>query len=263
MFMRKLKICEYCKIEFRSKNGQGQKYCSQKCYQANRPPTMVNCEICRKSFQVMPYMIRGGFGRFCSLVCRDIWQSDKIEKTCLRCDKKFSISKCLEKIGKGKYCSRTCKDQAAREDIRSPIARFIDKIIILPGPDACWIWTGSKTSVKLKNIYGTFKATEKVILAHRFSYEYFREPLGDNFGCHRCNISLCVSPSHVYSGDAGTNTSDMLMSGRSCAIFTPEQVRYVRSSDLTSTALAKMLNASKTTIKSIRRRKTYKHILPV
>ena len=39
-----------------------------------------NCEICSKEFNAIPYHLRKGQGRFCSMPCRDVWQKTRIEE---------------------------------------------------------------------------------------------------------------------------------------------------------------------------------------
>lgn len=42
----------------------------------------TQCEICRIEFNAKPYHLKRGLGRFCSMVCRDVWQRTKTaEKT--------------------------------------------------------------------------------------------------------------------------------------------------------------------------------------
>lgn len=58
----------------------------------------------------------------------------------------------------------------------------------------CWIWTASRNAKG----YGTFLASGKSILAHRFAYEQFHDPVPEElFLDHVCGTKECVNPGHL------------------------------------------------------------------
>lgn len=78
-------------------------------------------------------------------------------------------------------------------------------------PEGCWIWTGSK----YKSGYGRvwYKGTQWLV--HRLSLflfkpEEFRESYLVN---HKCNITSCFNPDHLYSGDYSENANDSIKAG--------------------------------------------------
>ena len=59
--------------------------------------------------------------------------------------------------------------------------------------NTCWIWNGC-----VRNGYGLFRYKEKVIGAHRFSYELLRGPIPKGLQLdHLCRVRNCVNPNHL------------------------------------------------------------------
>lgn len=104
----------------------------------------------------------------------------------------------------------------------------IDKFIMsfqMTSPSECWIWDGYKD----KEGYGRLWTGTTYIGAHRFSYEYFKESLGDKQCNHTCNNPSCVNPAHLYAGNQGDNLIDRYNTtnklDRSCCI-SPRRARF-------------------------------------
>ena len=75
----------------------------------------------------------------------------------------------------------------------------------------CWIWEKSV----LKKDYGQLTYMGKHMSAHRASYIASHPEEGvPKLVCHHCDISLCVNPDHLYSGDHISNRADMLSRNR-------------------------------------------------
>lgn len=80
-----------------------------------------------------------------------------------------------------------------------PVAeRFFAKVARPANDDrtACWEWT----AFVMKNGYGKFgmDAGQSPVLAHRWSYEYFRGPIPDLLVIdHLCRNRKCVNPDHL------------------------------------------------------------------
>ncbi len=70
------------------------------------------CLICNKEFFTIPSIIKKGFGKYCSMECRNTTygQPRKIPiiKNCKICNKVFKPRSDHLKIGMGKFCSRKC-----------------------------------------------------------------------------------------------------------------------------------------------------------
>lgn len=90
-------------------------------------------------------------------------------------------------------------------------ARFLEKVERIPGVD-CWIWTGAANRLG----YGVMGVgSNATMLAHRASWViHFGEIPSGLWVLHRCDTPPCVSPGHLYLGDAKQNVSDMIARGR-------------------------------------------------
>jgi len=74
--------------------------------------------------------------------------------------------------------------------------------------DNCLIWKG----YVFADGYGGY-STKRV---HRLIYELFIGPIPEKmFVCHKCDVPLCVNPSHLFLGTNKDNMSDMKYKKRS------------------------------------------------
>lgn len=150
------------------------------------------------------------------------------------------------------------------------IARFwshVDK------SDECWLWTGycSKTG------YGQFGLGDRILKAHRVSYEItYGDVPPKSYVCHHCDNPSCVRPSHLFCGTQFDNMQDMASKHRGMlqqhpelrqgerhplAKLTDEQVRQIRqSSGISQDKLAKQFGVSRRMIRRILSRLAWKHV---
>jgi 5-methylcytosine-specific restriction endonuclease McrA len=66
--------CKYCGKEvktYQSNIDQGRRYCSRECHNADRA-VYKNCQNCGNEFKVSPYLLKLGYGIYCSRKCRNI-----------------------------------------------------------------------------------------------------------------------------------------------------------------------------------------------
>jgi hypothetical protein len=156
-----------------------------------------------------------------------------------------------------------------RED-HQPITRefFMHFVKVNPVTD-CWEWQRSIAS----NGYGAIgDENGRVRNAHRVSYELFvgAIPAG-MFLLHRCDNRACVNPRHLFPGTAKDNAQDMLKKGRDrhCVLsgcshprarLTADQVRQIRQRTSGIKAMVEEFSVSYSTIKSVRRRKSYAEV---
>ena len=83
----------------------------------------------------------------------------------------------------------------------------------------CWLWKGGRMS----SGYGFFRWRGHGALAHRAAWELFFEaeiPKG-LFILHRCDVKLCVRPTHLSPGSAKENSCDMVAKGRNKVLSLP------------------------------------------
>lgn len=91
--------------------------------------------------------------------------------------------------------------------------RFMKKIDATGGPDACHVWTASKTPFG----YGYFVPTTKThIYAHRWMLGHVRGAAlaPEEWALHKWDNPSCVNPRHLYVGDRAQNMRDCVERGR-------------------------------------------------
>ena len=77
--------------------------------------------------------------------------------------------------------------------------------------DTCWLWTGFIDSGGRGRFYFNGRATS----AHRVSYELFVDEILEGLlVCHRCDVSACVNPDHLFVGTQTDNMHDCSEKGR-------------------------------------------------
>lgn len=145
--------------------------------------------------------------------------------------------------------------------------KFVDKT----DDDSCWNWNGN-----LVNGYGRISLGSKLLGSegsHRVSWMmHNNQDIPDGYHVmHSCDNPKCVNPSHLSIGTPKDNTQDMIVKGRKKivipigekngkSIINPEIVRFIRDSDLSHAELARQLNISNGCVRSVRSKRTWKHI---
>lgn len=136
------------------------------------------------------------------------------------------------------------------------------------GPDECWLWTGSRA------VYGLVRRPngEGTSGAHRVSYEIHHGPIPPGLLIlHSCDTPLCVNPAHLRAGTPKENMDDMDAKGRRViayckgekshlAVLNEHTVRFIRSSDLNNSELARIFGMTPNAIRAVRIRKSWKHV---
>jgi len=127
----------------------------------------------------------------------------------------------------------------------------------------CWLWTGRMAYFG----YGVcpLGGRGRRRLAHRVSYELFIGPITDGLSVlHKCDVTACVNPDHLFLGTQGDNMRDCRDKGRMVmpdrkgehngrAKLTPDNVREIRklTESMTNVAISKRFNVNRTTIDQI------------
>lgn len=145
---------------------------------------------------------------------------------------------------------------------------FIEERSVKVPECGCWLWTGAFSSG-----YGSAMFQGKSKRAHRLSWEIFKGPIPDGVCvCHECDTPACVNPDHLFLGTKKDNADDRDLKGRNksnsmpgeshpLALLTEGDVREIRLSSDTGTALAKRYGVHVMTISCARRRVTWKHVV--
>jgi very-short-patch-repair endonuclease len=125
--------CSNCKKEFiiypylkRNRN-----YCSRNCYwEATRKKLERTCLICGKKFKIKSYLVRQGYGKFCSRKCQFVaYEKKRIKIKCQNCGKEILVP---VSVGERKnFCSKKCKDDYERDYVKK-ICKNCRKEFLLP-----------------------------------------------------------------------------------------------------------------------------------
>ena len=82
------------------------------------------------------------------------------------------------------------------------------------GPEECWPWTAATNH----RGYGQTTLDGVAMNAHRAAWILMNGPIAPGLmACHRCDVRLCVNPTHLFLGSARVNTADMFAKGRNGA----------------------------------------------
>jgi hypothetical protein len=143
--------------------------------------------------------------------------------------------------------------------------KFFKKAV--PDVFGCWLWTGGCNACG----YGIVRYRGLQRLAHRAAWEICYGPIPDGMGVlHRCDCPPCINPAHLFLGTQADNVADMERKKRSNhphsqnhgrAKFTAEEVKEIRASPLSSGKLAKKFWVSKTAIRYIRQKDTWRGVV--
>jgi len=177
-------------------------------------------------------------------------------------------------IGQCVRC-RSDKSRALKKTTRVCIAgdaSLSDRILqfSMPVPECgCWIWMLSTT----RKSYGQLTYRKKHLEAHRASWMAFRGAIPhDRYVLHRCNISLCVNPDHLYLGTERENCADRKAAGtfkppprfsgeqHPMAKLTESIVREVKAAKGTIREISARTGIKPSTVGAIRSGRTWKEI---
>ncbi len=131
----------------------------------------------------------------------------------------------------------------------------------------CWIWRGGKGSMG----YGKISRRGKTIGTHQLSWELARGTIPKGLSIlHRCDVPLCVRPTHLFLGTQRDNMRDMVRKGRdrfgennSHSVLTEPAVREIRrmlASGKNRGEVAMVFNVSRSTVEAIAAGKTWAHV---
>ncbi len=152
------------------------------------------------------------------------------------------------------YWRNIYKGKVSKEDY------FFSKFNKL-GDDECWLFNNN-----LAKGYGNFGYDGKKHAAHRFSFEYFRGNIPKGMlVCHRCDVRNCVNPRHLFLGTVKDNVIDMVVKGRSgtqkLKVGDISEIRKLLLVGETMKSIGKRFGVTRATIRDIKKRKTWNHVL--
>jgi len=147
------------------------------------------------------------------------------------------------------------------DDIMAICQRFDDSITMEPNT-GCWLWMGSFNASEFGYLRARMSWKGRVFKATRFSFGRFNGPIPEKaIICHKCDVSLCVNPAHLYAGTPLSNSLDAIERGRHPASkLSAEKVRAIRADKRSRTIVAKEYGIQKTTLGQILNRKIWWHL---
>lgn len=91
------------------------------------------------------------------------------------------------------------------------LKRFLKYVDKTSSEKNCWLWTGLKN----KKGYGSIWILDSMCLAHRVSYKLFIAEIPEKLNVlHKCDVTSCVNPEHLFLGSQNDNVQDMVSKGR-------------------------------------------------
>ena len=131
----------------------------------------------------------------------------------------------------------------------------------------CWIWQGG---IQSKG-YGSVQYLGKTWLTHRVAWILAHGPIPTGaMVLHRCDRPPCVNPKHLFSGNARINYYDSKKKGRDAhgektgmGRLTEKKVETIhklRRKGYFAWEIALLLRVGKTTVGSVLRGTSWKHI---
>lgn len=135
----------------------------------------------------------------------------------------------------------------------------------------CWEWRGTKDSKG----YGVMKLADKMLKAHRLSWEIHNGPIPQGNGYHGtvirhgCDNPGCVNPSHLFAGSHSDNVKDRGERGRTArqygerhgmAKLTTSQVVNIRLDSRKHADIAAEYGVSRTHIQAIKAGNRWRHM---
>lgn len=160
------------------------------------------------------------------------------------------------------FCSLSCHMERRERSDRLPLEEafwsYVDK------GHGCWEWKGPINN----NGYGVFWYAGKRASAHVQSLRLSGATVEDGaLACHHCDNRRCVRTDHLYAGTYATNAKDARDRDRhtrgekvGLSKLTENDVRLIRSSNLSGVELSKRFDVSPSAISAVRTGNTWGHV---
>lgn len=145
------------------------------------------------------------------------------------------------------------------------VARFWSRVEVRKGHQ-CWPWRYGQDHAG----YGEVRIGTTAEASHRIAYRIATDAIPAGMVIrHNCDNPLCCNPAHLLIGTHADNVADRVSRDRSAkgegngrAKLTQEQAQLILDSPLTSEYFAKRFEVDISTVRAIRQRKNWKHLVP-
>lgn len=143
--------------------------------------------------------------------------------------------------------------------------------------DTCWLWIGARN----KKGYGVAWDGSRTQKAHRISFMLNNGYMPKLCVLHRCDVSSCVNPDHLFLGTRADNNADMMRKGRHVTAGTHTEpnyqfgtghhgaildddsvfgIRLDKASGMSYSEISRKYNIGVTTAHKVVKRITWKHV---
>lgn len=140
-------------------------------------------------------------------------------------------------------------------------ANLLEKVADRSHPEpnsGCWIWLRALDPQG----YARMGFAGRNCRVSRLVIESAHGGINGRYALHRCDNPACVNPDHLYAGTASQNIIDSVRRNRhGMQKLTIDQVLDIRSSRETSITLARVYGMHKVSIREVRRRVKFAHVL--
>jgi len=185
-------------------------------------------------------------------------------KKCAKCDKKIHArglckSHYTAELKKGNFYGNVI--YTGHMNIKDRLESLSERIT----ESGCQIWMSPLTNTG----YGRISINNKVMLAHRSSYEanIGKIPYGIDV-CHKCDNPSCINPNHLFLGTHKENMEDMVMKDRHAygerkgnqAKVTDEIVMAIRSDNRKQEEIASDYGITQSNVSRIKNNNRWNHI---
>ena len=134
-------------------------------------------------------------------------------------------------------------------------------------PMSCWEWQGKRD----RDGYGVFRYRLREHRAHRVAYGLTHGGEQPRVVMHTCDHPACCNPTHLQGGNQSQNIQDKVRKDRQArgskngrAKLTEKEVKSIKWvlfwNNLSYAEIARRYKVSKSVIRDINRKKTWKHV---
>ena len=144
---------------------------------------------------------------------------------------------------------------------RLTLAEVVDRIEALSVPEpncGCLLWDGNcvaRMPGDKRPKYGMIRLRGKMTKVHRVMYEAAYGPIPNGLHVlHKCDVSLCCNPAHLFVGTNDDNHADKALKDRGRKRLTSEKARKIflmKRAGMSQPSIARHFNVNQSTVSRI------------
>lgn len=159
---------------------------------------------------------------------------------------------------------------AINTDVHFYLERHLGYKLEIDCLNGCWLFTGGSKN----GFHGSLWIDGKSVQVHRYAWELTQGEIPNNlFVLHKCDVGMCVNPTHLFLGTQQDNIADMDAKGRSnrpqpgikngrakLSVEDVKEIRRLASIGVAPVVIFRNYDVGLTTINKIIRREIWRHI---